>query len=196
MIILNMKNTITAQEARSLLHQHLKQEYNLWHSIESEAILRALARHFGENEELWGCTGLLHDLDWEEVQDNHEMHSKRTCEILREEGFDIPEMFHAIAAHCEGLHGNDTKRESKLDFALAAGESVTGLIFAYVLMRPDKKIADVEVNSINKRFKDKSFSAKVSREFIGDIEKIGLDRAQFFQISLDALKAIANEVGM
>lgn len=191
-----MKNTITAQEAHALLNQHLHQEYNVWHSLESEAIMKALAKHFEENEELWGCTGLLHDLDWEEVQDNNEMHAKKTVEILKEAGYDIPEMFHAILAHCEGLPGNDAKRESKFDFALAAAESVTGLIFAYVLMRPDKKVATVEPSSINKKFKDKSFAAKVSREFIGDIEKTGLDRATFFQISLDALKQIANQIGM
>jgi len=191
-----MKNTITAEEARALLHQHLKQEYNVWHSLESEAIMKALAKHFGENEELWGCTGLLHDLDWEEVQGNTEMHAKKTIEILKEVGYDIPDMFHAILAHCEGLPGNEIKRESKFDFALAAAESVTGLIFSYVLMRPDKKIAEVEPSSINKKFKDKSFAAKVSRPFIADIEKTGLDRATFFQISLNALKQIANQIGM
>ena len=191
-----MKNTITAPEAHALLNQHLRQEYNVWHSLESEAIMKALARHFGENEELWGATGLLHDLDWEEVQDNTEMHAKKTVEILREAGYEIPDMFHAILAHCEGLPGNEVKRESRFDFALAAAESVTGLIFAYVLMRPDKKVATVEPSSINKKFKDKSFAAKVSREFIGDIEKTGLDRATFFQISLDAVKQIANQIGM
>jgi len=191
-----MKNSITRQEAFDLLKQHMKTEYNIWHSLESEAILRALARHFGENEELWGCAGLLHDLDWEEVQDNTENHAKKTVEILKAAGYEIPEMFHAILAHCEGLPGNDVKRESKLDFSLAAGESVTGLIFTYVLMRPDKKIAEVEPSSINKKFKDKSFAAKVSREFISDIEKIGLARADFFKIALDALKPIANEIGM
>ncbi|MFA6992126.1 MAG: HD domain-containing protein [Candidatus Gracilibacteria bacterium] len=191
-----MKNSITAQEARALLHQHLKQQYNVWHSLESEAILRALARHFGEDEDLWGCTALLHDLDWEEVQNDQTMHSKKTVEIIKAAGYDIPEMFHAILAHCEGLPGNEMKRETKLDFALAAGESVTGLIFAYVLMRPDKKVAGVEPSSINKKFKDKSFAAKVSREFIGDIEKTGLEKAQFFQIALDAVKLIANDIGM
>lgn len=187
---------MTTEEARNLLNQHIHQEYNLWHSIESGAILKALAKHLGEDQELWECTGLLHDLDWEEVQDNTDMHAKKTCEILKAAGYDNPEMLHAIIAHCEGLPGNDAKRESKLDFALAAGESVTGLIFAYVLMRPDKKIAEVEPKSINKKFKDSSFAAKVNRQFIADIEKIGIERNLFFQISLDALKEIANEINM
>ena len=191
-----MKNSITIDEARELLHKHLKDEYNLHHSRESEVIMRALAKKLGEDEELWGIAGLLHDLDWEEIGDDHDQHSIRTIEILREEGYEIPEMFHAIQAHCEGMIPNDVKRESKFDFALAAAESVTGLIFAYTLMKPDKKVAGTKASSINKKFKDKSFAAKVPRNFIADIEKTGLEKSEFFQIAIDAMTEIADEIGM
>ncbi len=191
-----MKDSITIDEANELLHKHMKDEYNLHHSRESEVIMRALARKFGEDEEMWGISGLLHDLDWEVIGDDIDQHSHRTIEILKEEGYDMPEMFHAIQAHCEGLVPGAPARESKWDFSLAAAESVTGLIFAYTLMKPDKKIEGTKPKSINKKFKDKSFAAKVPRNFIADIEKTGLEKSEFFQIAIDAMTEIADELGM
>jgi predicted hydrolase (HD superfamily) len=87
-------------------------------------------------------------------------------------------MFDAILAHTDGLFPENKKRVEKLHYALAAGENVTGLIYAYVLMRPDKKIAGAELSSIKKRLKDKHFAANVNREFIADIEKIYLPNGQ------------------
>lgn len=191
-----MKNSITTEEARELLDKHIHEEYLKFHSRETEVIMRALARHFGEDEDFWGITGLLHDLDYEGIGNTEEKHGAGTEEIMKEEGYDIPEMFHAIKAHCENLGYLGVKRESKLDFCLSAAENVTGLISAYVLMRPDKKIAEVQPKSINKKFKDKSFAAKVNRELIDDIQKVGLERSEFFQIALDAMKEVADELGM
>lgn len=191
-----MKTIITESEARDLLRKYLHEHYLLSHSRETEVIMRALARHFKENEEYWGLTGLLHDLDMEETKDKLEKHGERTCELLVEEGYEMPEMFHAIKAHSENLGYLGVNRESKLDYCLAAAENTTGLIVAYTLMRPDKKMAGVEVKSITKKFKDKSFAAKIKREFIDDIEKVGLPRNEFFQIALDAMKEIASEIGL
>jgi len=190
-----MKTAITIEEANGLLKKYLHQEYLLEHSRETEVIMRALAKHFGENEEMWGITGLLHDLDLEQTANDLGKHGERTCGILEEEGYSIPEMFHAIRAHTENLGFLRVKRESKLDYCLAAAESVTGLIVAYVLMRPNKKIEGANASSLTKKFKDKSFAAKVSRELIGDIEKAGLQRNEFFELSLNAMKTIASEMG-
>lgn len=190
-----MKTTISENEAREILQKYLHEPYLLAHSRESEIIMRALARHFGEDEELWGLTGLLHDLDMEQTKDNIPKHGERTCELLMEEGYDLPEMFRAIKSHCENLGYLGVKRESKLDYSLSAAENLTGLIVAYTLMRPDKKMAGVEVSSLIKKFKDKSFAAKVNRQFIEDIEKTGLSRDEFLQMALDAMKKIAGEFG-
>lgn len=157
--------------------------------------MRALARHFDEDEDFWGITGLLHDLDMENCGENYENHGVKTVEILREEGYEMPEMFHTIQSHCENLGYIDAKRESKLDYCLSAAENITGLIVAYTLMIPDKKLASVKPKSIKKKLKDKSFAAKVNREFINDIEKTGLERAQFLQIAIEAMQGIADEIG-
>lgn len=191
-----MKTTIMIEEARTILKKYLHQEYLLEHSRETEVIMRALARKFGENEDLWGVSGLLHDLDLDEVGADLSKHGERTCQILQAEGYDIPELFHAIRAHTENLGALGVKRESRLDFCLAAAENVTGLIVAYVLMRPDKKIEGATASSLTKKFKDKSFAAKVSRELINDIEKTGLQRSEFFEIALAAMKGISAELGM
>lgn len=186
---------ITQEQARELLSQHLHEQYLLDHSRETEVIMRALARHFGEDEDLWGLTGLLHDLDMEQAGENYEHHGKRTVEILREAGVENPAMFQAIQSHTEGIVEGAPNRESRLDFALAASENLTGIIVAYTLMRPDKNLANVEPKSITKKLKDKSFAAKVNREFINDIEKTGLQRADFLALAIKAIQAIAGEIG-
>lgn len=183
---------ITVDEANALLREYLSQPHMLDHSRESEVILRGLARHFGANEDLWGMTGLLHDLDYEMTVEDLPNHGLKTPEILKEAGYDIPEMFQAIRSHNEMHTG--VKRESRLDFALAAGENVTGLIVAYTLMRPDKDLMQVSVKSLNKKFKQKSFAASVNREYIDDIQKIGLERSQFLDIALKAMQKIKDEI--
>lgn len=179
--------------ARELLQKHLKDPNNVTHSRESEVVLRAVAKYFREDEEAWAVAGLLHDLDWEETESNPSRHGLRTLEMIKEAGFEISEaVAHAISAHNEAY--TKVKRESKLDYALAAGESVTGLVYAYALMRPEK-LVDMKASSLNKKYKDTHFAAKVSRELIGDIEKIGLDHHEFFNLSIQAMQAIASEIG-
>ncbi|MBU1019197.1 MAG: HD domain-containing protein [Patescibacteria group bacterium] len=190
-----MKNQITLEEAQELLKKHLHEQYLLHHSRETEVIMRALAKHFGEDEEFWGLTGLLHDLDMEEIGTDYAKHGDRTVEILQEEGYDIPEMFQTIKSHTENLGFTDIKRESKFEYSLSAAENISGFIVAYTLMRPDKKLENVTVKSIKKKLKDKSFAAKVNRELINDIEKTGLERSEFLQIAIDAMKGIAGEIG-
>ena len=190
-----MKDKISREEAEVIVKKYLHEDFLLKHSRETEVIMRALARHFGEDEDLWGLTGFLHDLDMEETREKIEMHSVRTCEILREEGYEISEMFHAIQAHTENLGHVGVKRESRLDYALSAAENITGLIVAYAIMRPGK-LDGASVKSLTKKLNDKSFAANVSRECINDIEKTGLERREFLEIALDAMKGIASEIGL
>ncbi|MCX6807632.1 MAG: HD domain-containing protein [Patescibacteria group bacterium] len=189
-----MKHEITRLEAQALLEKYIKKHENLYHLRESEVIMRALARHFHEDEELWGISGLLHDLDWEEIGDDWNKHGSRTVEILHENGYEILELEQAILSHVEEMGHLQNKRTSKLDFALAAAESISGFIVAAALVRPEK-FTGMSVKSITKKLKDKSFAAKVNRQFIDDIAKTGMDRAVFIQIALDAVSAIQKEIG-
>jgi predicted hydrolase (HD superfamily) len=192
-----MNNTnITNEEAHKIWEKYLKTEYLKLHTLESEAIMRKLAKHLGKDEDLWGNTGLLHDLDMDEIDGDYKFHGLKTVEILKIEGFEIPEMFEAILSHTEGINPENPKRKTDLDYILSAAENVTGIISAYVAVRPDKKIAGTQVSSIVKRLKSKAFAASVNREFIYDIEKTGLKLNDFLQISMDAMTEIAEEIGM
>ncbi len=191
-----MKTTISRPEALSIWDKYLKTKYLRYHTLESEAIMRKLAEHFNKDPEFWGITGLLHDLDMDVINGDYSKHGYKTVEILKEEGFEIPEMFKAIISHTEGVSGAEAKRESDFEIILSASENITGLISAYVLMKPEKKIAGTKVKSIKKKLKAKAFAASVNRKFIYDIEKAGIDLDTFLQIAIDAMTEIAGEVEM
>ncbi len=181
------------ENALELLKQHVKDPANINHSLEAEVVMRGLAKNLGEDEELWGITGLLHDLDWEETgEENPKEHGVKCLEYLA----DYPEeLKQAIQAH--NYNDNNTQEPStKLDYALRAGETVTGLIYACALVRPDKKLASVKVKSLKKKMKDKSFAAKVNRDTIKECEKLGLEVDEFLQISLESMQSIADEIGL
>lgn len=189
-----MKSIITKSEAESLLTKYITSSHLKLHSLEAEAVMRGLAKKLGEDEELRGLTWLLHDLDLDMIGENLAQHGKKTVELLQSEWYEIPEMFDAILSHTEGIFPDNKKRASKFDYCLAAGENITGLIYAYTLMRPDKKIEGVEVKSIKKRLKELRFAANVNRAFIADIEKAWITVDEFLQIALDSMKTIADKI--
>ena len=191
-----MKTEINIEEAKKIWNKYLKTPYLQFHTLESEAIMRKLAKHFGKDEEFWGITGLLHDLDMDVINGDYSLHGYKTVDLLKEDGYDIPEMFKAIISHTEGVSGNDAKRETDFEIILSAAENITGIISAYVAIRPDKKIAGTKVKSIKKKLKSRAFAASVNREFIYDIEKTGIQLDAFLQISIDAMTEIADEIGM
>jgi len=184
---------ITRQRSLELLQQHLSNPNLIKHSLASEAVLRGLARHFGEDEELWGLTGLLHDLDVELTLDDLSRHTHETVRILREEGVAEP-IITAIRLHNEAAH-ND-KRSERLHHALAAGETITGLIIASALVYPDKKLASVKPKSVRKRYKEKLFAAGASREIIAECELIGIPIPEFCDLCLAAMQDIAADLGL
>ncbi len=161
--------------------------------IATEAIMKELAKKFGENEEKWALTGLLHDLDLEKINNDMHKHALQTIEILKPYNLD-QEITHAILSHNE--EGINVKRESKFDFALTCAETITGMVVATVLVLPDKKIATVTAENIKNRMKEKGFARNVKRERIMDCEKIGLSLDEFVSISLDAMKSVAGELGL
>lgn len=189
-----LKNTITRSEAEGLVREYLKSPHLLLHVRQTEAIMRKLASLKNADVDLWGITGLLHDLDLEILDGDNQHHGKKTVEILREKAYEIPEMFAAIIAHAERV--SDGKRVTDFDFILAAAENLTGIISAYVAGLPDKKVKGVQVNSIKKRLKQLRFAASVNREFIADIEKTGISQDVLIQVGIEALTEIADEIGM
>ena len=151
---------MTRNEAEELLRKYVKSERMLDHSIASEAVLRALARRLGRDEERWGLAGLLHDIDIEVVGGDLSRHGLEAERILTEARID-PEMVAAVKSHNEAVCG--AARNTELQHALAAGETITGLIVATALVYPDKKIASVKVKSITKRMKEKAFNPSAAR---------------------------------
>ncbi|OHE24320.1 MAG: hydrolase [Syntrophobacterales bacterium RBG_19FT_COMBO_59_10] len=180
-------------EAEELLKSYVKNERMLDHSVAAEAILRALARRLGRDEEKWGLAGLLHDIDIEVVGGDLSRHGLEAVRILQEAGLD-PEIVDAVKMHNETVSG--AVRNTEFQHALAAGETITGLIVATALVYPDRKIASVKVKSITKRMKEKAFAASVNRETIRECEKIGLSLDEFVEISLGAMQGIAGQLGL
>ncbi len=184
---------MTRNEAEELLRKYVKSERMLDHSIASEAVLRALARRLGRDEERWGLAGLLHDIDIEVVGGDLSRHGLEAERILTKAGIDS-EMVAAVKSHNEAVCG--AARNTELQHALAAGETITGLIVATALVYPDKKIASVKVKSITKRMKEKAFAASVNRDTIRECEKIGLPLDEFVEISLGGMREIADRIGL
>lgn len=184
---------LTREESLKLLKEKVHDENLIKHMLATEAVMRALARKFNEDEEKWGLTGLLHDIDYEETKENPEIHSKIGAELLKSLGFE-DDIVHAVLAHNE-RHG--VERTSLLDKALWAVDPVTGFIIAVALVRPDKKLASVELSSMKKKFKEKSFAAGADRDQIKSCEtELGIPLDEFLTIALDALKGISSDLGL
>jgi putative nucleotidyltransferase with HDIG domain len=184
---------ITREEAISLLDEYIKNPNLIKHCLASEAVMKALADRLGEDREKWGLTGLLHDLDTEMVDADLSVHTKETARILREKGVD-EDIIKTIRLHNE--KANDEMRSELFHHALAAGETITGLILATTLVYPDKKIAGVKTKSITKRMKEKSFAAGVDRDIVMECEKLGMDINEFAGICLNAMQEIADDLGL
>ncbi len=184
---------IDREGALSLLREHVRNENLIKHCIATEAVMAALADRLNEDREKWGLAGLLHDLDVEEVGQDLTRHTIETEKILREKGVD-EEIVMAVKMHNETAHG--IKRSEKFHHALAAGETITGLITATALVYPDKKLGSVKAKSIKKRMKEKAFAAGVNRETIMECERLGLSLDEFAQICLEAMQKVATDLGL
>lgn len=162
------------------------------HMLATEAVMRTLAARLGEDEEKWALTGLLHDIDVELTEGDMSVHGKLGADLAAELGAS-DDMTMAIMAHNEKL---GFPRNSKLDKALYCADPVTGLITAAALVRPDKKLANVEAKSVRKRFKEKSFAAGASREQMDSSSELGLELDEFLSLSLEAMKSVAGDLGL
>jgi len=180
------------EESFALLKEFIKNEKMIAHCIASEAVMRAVAIKFGEDDHKWATAGLLHDLDVEITNADMKIHGIKAAEILKEKNYD-PEIIDAIMMHNEEATG--IPRSTRFQHALAACETITGLIFATALVYPDKKLSSVKASSITKRMKEKAFAASVKRENIMECEKIGIPLLEFATISLAAMQEISEELG-
>ena len=184
---------MTKEEALALLNEHISNQNLVRHNVAVGFIMKALARKFGQDETDWELTGMLHDLDWEKTKNDFNNHTKISKQILEKTDLK-PEIVKAIYVH-NWVH--NIKPETLLEKTLYCVEELSGIITAAALIQPDKKLASVTVDSVLRKFKQKSFAAGVNREIIFLCkEYINLELPQLVEISLNAMKEHAEEIGL
>ena len=185
----------TREEAWKLLTEWTESESLRHHMLAVEAGMRAYARKFGEDEALWGITGLVHDLDYEKHPDMNaaDGHPRTELALFRQLGWP-EELIDAVAGHAEHM---DVPRTTLLAKTLYAVDELTGLITAVALVRPSKNIADVKVKSVRKKWKDKGFAAGVHRDEIErGCEALGVDLWEHVGFVLQAMQGIAADLSL
>ncbi|MBI3873327.1 MAG: HDIG domain-containing protein [candidate division Zixibacteria bacterium] len=179
-------------EAWALLTEYTKNPALVKHMVAVEAAMRAYARKFGEDEDTWGTIGLLHDFDYERYPTREE-HPFKGAEVLRGLGVD-ENWIRTILSHADY---SGVRRETRRDKALFAVDELCGFLTACALVRPDKKIATVEVASVRKKLKQKSFAAQVSREDITNgAADLGVDLDTHIAFVRDAMATVADQLGL
>ncbi len=187
---------ITRQQALELLHSHMQNSNLRRHCYSVEIVMRALARHFNQNEELWGIVGLLHDGDYEETKNDSSQHTIKMANWLREVGETNGDILSAILSHNYAHTGQDEPKNI-LEWSLYCCDELTGLIVAVALVRPEKKLNAVTVESVMKKWDVKAFAAGVHREQIKTCEeKLGIKLEQFIKIALEAMQSVSQELGL
>ncbi len=176
-----------------LLEQNVQNQNLIKHSLAVEAIMRALARRFGEDQEKWALAGLLHDIDYEKVKEDLSQHSLLGAEMLKELGLD-EDICQAVKVHNEA-HG--IPPQTLIEKALFVADPFTGLIVAATLVLPSKKIKDLTVENVLNRFKEKSFARGADREIIIKCEELlDLKLEVFVKIGLEAMQGIDQELSL
>jgi putative nucleotidyltransferase with HDIG domain len=183
---------LTRETAWSLLTEYTASESLRKHALAVEAAMRAYARRFGEDEEVWGFVGLIHDFDYERWPDR-ENHPYRGVEILR--GLGCPEfVLRAILSHADYT---GVARETRLEKALFACDEMCGFVTAAALVRPTKSVLDLEAASVRKRMKDKAFARAVSREdLVRGAEELGIPLEEHIATVIAAMRGQADALGL
>ena len=187
-----MENQLSRNEAWELLTEYTKTTVLQKHALAVEAVMSHFARINGEDETAWGVTGLLHDLDYEKYPEEH---CSKAAEIMKERGID-DFYIHAVCSHGYGIC-SEVKPESKMEKVLFTVDELTGLINALCLMRPSKSVLDLEVKSVKKKFKDKSFAAGVNRDTIRTgCEMLGMELDDVIRETIEGMKENAEALGL
>ena len=188
----NLDRNIDRKQAWSLLCEYTQSESLRKHMLAVEACMRAYARRFGEDEDKWGITGLLHDFDYEKYPTPAE-HPFVGNKILEERGYP-EEVRRAILSHADY---SGVKRESKMEKTLYACDEIAGFITASALVKPNKSLAEVEAKSVRKKMKDKAFARSVNRDdIINGAADLGVDLEEHIAFCIEAMKSIAGELGL
>ena len=181
-----MQSQITREQALELLKTYNQEPFHILHGLTVEGVMRWYARElgYGGEEDFWGITGLLHDVDFEQYP---EQHCQKAPELLREAGVG-EDMIHAVCSHGYGLC-SDVEPEHLMEKVLFAADELTGLIGAAARMRPSKSTKDMEVSSLKKKFKDKKFAAGCSRDVIRTgAERLGWELDELFEKTIEAMR--------
>jgi putative nucleotidyltransferase with HDIG domain len=182
----------TREQALEILHEHTKSENLRKHAYSVEAAMRAYARYFGEDEEVWGSVGLLHDFDYEK-HPTAEEHPYKGAEILKEMGCD-ESFVRAVLSHASYTN---VPRNDNLSKTLFAVDELCGLVTAVALVRPSKKLADVTVKSVKKKMKDKAFARNVNREEIRQgAADLGIELEDHIARVIEAMQGISDTLGL
>lgn len=180
------------QEALDLVHQYVKNENLIRHMLAVEAAMRFYALKFGDDAEIWGIVGLLHDFDWE-IHPTLDEHPQAGAPILRQHG--VPEeVIHAVLSHADHT---GVPRINRMEKTLYACDEITGLITAVALVRPSRSLSDLEVSSVKKKWKDKAFAAGANRQEIEKAtQELGIDLWEHVANVITAMRSIAPELGL
>ncbi len=178
------------EEALALVKTHLKNKNLVKHCLAVEACMRAMARRLNQDEEKWGLAGILHDLDYEITEKSPELHTTETVKILEEKGV-APEIIRTIQAHC-----GQVECQNEMEWSIFSIDPLTGLIIAATLMHPSKKLQEVDLDFVKRRYKEKSFARGARREDIEHIQNIGMELDEFISICLEAMQGIHQELGL
>ena len=182
----------TREEALALLKQYTKTESLLGHALSVEAVMRHMARKYGEPEEKWGLIGLVHDIDYEQFP---ELHCKKSPEILGSAGWP-QEYIHAVVSHGWGIC-SEVEPTERMEKVLYAIDELTGLVKASALMRPSKSVLDIEASSVKKKWKDKSFAAGVNRSVIEKgAAMMGVEIGDLIADTILGMRPVAKEIGL
>jgi len=180
-------------EALDLLAQHITNQNLIRHNLAVGFIMKALAFKFDQNQEDWELAGMLHDLDWEKTKDDATQHTVVAKNILEKTDLK-PEIINAIYVH---NHTHGLTPQTLLEKTLYCVEELSGIITAAALVQPDKKLASVTAESVLKKFKQKSFAAGVNREIVLLCkEYINLELPELIEVSLNAMQAHSEEIGL
>jgi len=182
---------LTLEQARQILHKHVSQPHLRTHALAVSSAMGAIAAHFGADVDHWQAIGYLHDVDYEKFPEEHLQHAEG---ILQAEQVDAADI-RAVLAHGWGVC-NDVEPVSELEKSLYAVDELTGIVMTSALMRP-RGIADLEVKSVMKKFKDKSFAARCDREIIrAGCELLGMELSQLMALTIEGMRGEMEALGL
>ena len=187
-----MKSNLTREEAYTLLHKYNKEAFHIQHALTVEGVMRWFAKDlgYGEDEEYWAITGLLHDIDFEIYPEEH---CKKAPELLKDGGVE-DDMIYSICSHGYEICC-DVEPKHEMEKVLFAADELTGLIWSAALMRPSKSVMDMELKSLKKKFKDKRFAAGCSRDVIKvGAERLGWELDVLMEKTIEAMRSCEADI--